>query len=359
MSNFASFGLNLSRYNVIKNLSNNNQFDNIKDVLKYRMDKKTHDHIYYLCNYNPGLIHNTFIEICTDLTKNYKELLNNDISTNHLDLNNIIEYWNEFNLKTNYLYPIMKNIYSRKCEYSFNDVRHNIFIKYIINGIFEHNILMHYLESLILKAINESIVHLINFINILKIIVSTFNIEYNNKNICDMLGKNENILSNKMVIYLHNLIMQNNPNISDYDMEIVNYFSNKNIFKLTYIKYLTCRLLSNNYEINMEKNIIEKMESQIGKNITGDMKKLINDIEENYLLYNKYKKIKVLVKSDKYKDIPINENTFEIFKPTIIRMFRCKSINSKENDLPDEDIFNKELDLNNNNSRILGKLKKY
>ena len=305
--------------------------------------------VFHLTNENPKLVDEILIIIFDEITITICQEIKTSIKNNTFSVNYFIDIYNKYYRNSQFLIKylsyfdnnIIKDTQNKYSHISL--IRNFMFYKNIINNKYEcMDDKELYLYEIFTKYIENNNVQINEIIKLFKMYSfyirlsfvpkenrdSLFNLEIN-KLFLVTLGSNKEFIKN-IVQYIHNGIKsinnKNDDEIFNNILELINLVSNhineKYMFNLYYEKLYEIRLLSQEFNSEIEKKIITKFKRPDDNKIIQNMLYKLDDIDNSKTDKIIYEKLQVTIKSDKYKGkITIDQLNRKMINPKVFRYY--------------------------------------
>jgi hypothetical protein len=313
-----------------------------------------HNLLFHLTNTNPKLINETIIEIYNYTTNGIhgkiQELVNNHTFT----IFKFMELYNEFHwnsVKLSKYLAYFDNSIVRDSSHSYLGlIKNYTFYKNVIDTKYIDNNEYHLYEifSKLIESEDISIADIIKLFKMYSFYIrlryaaksnkeQLFNQEADKLFLATLGGNNEFI--KKIVTYIHEHIKNSSDDIAIINniSELINLISThvyeKDMFNLYYEKYFEMRATSQNFNETIERKLISKFKKPTDNKIIQNMLYKLEDIQTCKKDKENYSKLKITIKSDKYKDkISVDRLKMTIFTPTIFRFYAWSHTQNTDHD---------------------------
>ncbi|QKF93810.1 cullin family protein [Fadolivirus algeromassiliense] len=289
-----------------------------------------HNLVFHLTNQNTKLVDDIVISVFDSYSKHIYDLISESIKTGNFKIKTFIDLYNMFyqnaqKLSKQLTYFDNKVLSDNSNKYSHvNMIRGYMFYKNVINMKYQYlDNKEYYLYDILTKSI-ESGDGLINeilqlfkmysfYIRLSYVVKANKDTLFNseiNKLFLVTLGSNQTFVKTIMQ-YINNTLksLYNKTNKSEADVlnieELIglisNHFLEKDMFNMYYEKLFESRLLSGEFDSDVEKKLLSKFKRPVDNGIVQNMIYKLKDIEENNQDRINYNKLEITITSDKYK----------------------------------------------------------
>lgn len=288
-----------------------------------------HNLLFHLTNQNAKQVNDIIIEVFDAYTTSLSDELAKLIKSGNFKINSFIQLYNAYYQNAQTLSKLLTYFDNRVFSNESNkyshiaNVRSYMFYKNVINKKYCYiDTQEYYIYEILTKSIESNdgtireilqLFKMYSFYIKLSYIVKTnrdtlFNAELN-KLFLVTLGSNQQFIKT-IVQYINETIKslvnkEDKTAISSIE-ELINlvsnYFAEKDMFNMYYEKMFETRLLSGDFESEVEKKLLAKFKKPVDNKIIQNMIYKLKDVEESISDRAQYNKLEITVKSEKYKD---------------------------------------------------------